>query len=172
MSGFNFFGFSDKSTDSTADTTKNETTSGVKTSQQVMSGVQNQQQQQTTTLLGEDIQSALGGLIKTLIGTDKTNSLTKNADAINAAAGDMLNRAKSASTDIMATIQPIISEAQRQVNLQIQSTQANLARQAGGTTANSFVAGATSEAAAAAESQFAANAGNLVCRRVQCRRMN
>ena len=160
MSGFNF-GFNDSSKDITSDTTKNETTAGVKTSQIASQGVQNQQQQQTTTLLGSDIQAALGGLVKQLIGSDATSSITKNADAINAAAKGMLDRANGAATDIMSTIQPIIAEAQRQAKLQIDTIQTNLARQAGGTTANSFVAGSTAEAAASLESQIAATTANM-----------
>lgn len=108
----------------------------------------------TTQLLSEDAQAALEGLMLDLAG--KQSAGDTGADRIRQIGEFLFSRAQGAEDDLNSSVDAIVGEARRSGTKEIERLQTDLAQQAGGSTGNSFVMGATAEGMAQLESQLAA----------------
>lgn len=112
-----------------------------------------EQQLAEVRLLDADVKDALSGLVGALIGAQQEGGAAQNIGNV---AQLLLERGVGAEEAIGANTEAIINEARRIGERELLSTRTRLAQAAGGTTANTFVAGATAEGRAALESQLAA----------------
>lgn len=106
-----------------------------------------------TELLDRGIQEAVGGLIQQLVGAQSEGGV--GADIGNVAEL-LLTRAEGAEEAVLARTGAIVGEARRTGERELTRLQTDLAQQAGGSTFNTFVQGATAEGRASLESQLAA----------------
>lgn len=115
----------------------------------------------TTKLLRDDVQNTLNDFLLGLVETNADGSAATPANQLKDLGSFLVSRAEGAENALNIQTDSILNEARRSGERQVTRLQADLAQAAGGSTANSFVAGATAEAQAALESQLAAAAATF-----------
>lgn len=143
------------------ETQQRQTKVGTTKQKETQRGTQKTEDVRRTTQLGSETVSLLEQLVATIgegvLGTD-TAGQAKQAAELQTLFGE---KAKTAEEDIQSQLAPILSEAERKGQRDITSLQTQLAQQAGGSLANTFVTAATSEAQASLQSQLASLASEL-----------
>lgn len=150
--------FSDKKktkTKQTIDQTENTTKAAQSQTQQN----QQEQSKSTTTTLAQGIQDQLAGLLTTLVSQQAGDNAA--AGRIGDVADLLLQRAGAAEEVINSRNAAILADARRAGQDELAQLKTQLATDAGGSTFNTFVAGAVSQGAADLESQLASAEGQL-----------
>ena len=111
---------------------------------------------ETANLLADNVRRAIEGSVLAL-----SRESGDNADAIAKIAETLATRAGGAEAAINAENAAVIAKAKRDADLRVQRIQTDLAMQAGGSSGNSYVAGATAEAQVGEQVDLAALEANL-----------
>lgn len=135
---------------------KQATTSATEASKTAAAKAQSEQQAATTSL---DVETQT--FIKDLLGSLGSDFESGEDSLLTQLATTLANKAKTGQEDISAQISPIIEDARRKGEQELQKLQQDLAAQSGGSTANTLVASATGVGRANLESSLAAERGKL-----------
>lgn len=126
-----------------------------------------QTQYQTQTSESQQLASSASldeetiNLVKGLLGGLSAGVQESDSELMNELASTLVSRASTAEEDVASQIAPIISDARLQGEQKLKQLQTQLARQAGGSTANTLVASSTALGRANLESQLARAEGEL-----------
>lgn len=115
----------------------------------------------TTKLLRDDVQNTLNDFLLNLVGQNTDGTTLTPDEQLKQLGTFLVSRAEGAENALNAQTGAILNEARRSGQREVDRLQTDLAQAAGGSTANSFVLGATAEAQAALESQLAAAAAGF-----------
>lgn len=115
----------------------------------------------TTKLLRDDVQNTLNDFLLNLVGQNSDGTKTTPDDQLKQLATLLTERASGAEAALNQQTSAILNESRRAGQREVDRLQTDLAQAAGGSKANTFVAGATAEAQASLESQLAAAAASF-----------
>lgn len=151
--------FSSDKKETTSSGTRDVSRTGTVEEQEKKTGTLNTEDVSTTTLLNPEVQKQLESLVLDLTGGQVTGQA--GSDQLQAVALELIDRGRGAESDIKANNDAIIKNARRIGERQLDRFYTDLAVEAGGSTLNSFVAQAASEASATLETSLAAQQAEL-----------